>query len=217
MKIQNIYFLILILVFGLSIHLSKAQIPVYEINSSKFGIIGGTQLSSFHSQTYGDPHFKGGIHIGVAYNIPIMHRLSIEPQIMYIKKGARLDHNDSPYLYDDYGSLRYKLHYIETPLQLNIRTKSIVDFFIGGYASYLLDANFDLSTNYTLAYGDLNYDDFEKYDFGFNGGVAFNFVFTKLSLRYSHGVRDIAKSNSANILLTEAKNQAFSISLTTYF
>ncbi len=217
MQKQNKHILLMVVIFSLCAHFSYAQMqPVYKINSPKLGIIGGSQISTFHDQSYGDPDLTGGFHIGLTYNIPVLRNLSLEPQIIYIKKGAKIDYNNSPYFYDYYGSLRYKLHYLEMPLQLNIRTRSIMDFFIGGYASYLLNAQFDINTTVGYSYGDLNNEDFEEYDYGVSGGIAFNFVFTKLSLKYSRGLKDIAKSNSAYTLLTEAKNSIFSISLTAY-
>ncbi|QGY44627.1 outer membrane beta-barrel protein [Maribellus comscasis] len=189
--------------------------PVYSIHTPKIGVVGGFHLSNFYNESVGDPNFQPGFHIGTSLLLPLSQNFSFEPQLLYSKKGGELD-----YAYDFYyneQSVNYRLHYIEMPFLLNIHTRGITDFIIGGYGSYLLDATFSVTTAYSYGYGELNYGDFEKYDYGLVGGMAFNFPFSKLMFKYSCGFADVAKENTAYIYLKDARNHAFSVSFIRYF
>lgn len=208
------------LVLVLSLSAQNYQEP-YLILSKKqeprLGITGGMQLANFHSTTLGDPNVQGGFHFGMTCQFPLTKLVSFEPQLMYSKKGGEIDYTQVAYFYYYSGSLRYRLHYIEMPLQFNFHISQNVDLMVGGYASYLADATFNVTTAAGYGYGELNYGDFEKYDFGLSGGMAFNFLLSKLTLKYAHGLNEVARQNSAYIFLEGAKNSVFSISFTRYF
>ena len=187
---------------------------VYSIHESHFGILGGLQLSSFHNEDVGDPGFQFGFHGGFTYSMPLSKGVSFEPQILYSKKGGEIDYAYSAY---NHESINYRLHYLEIPLQFNIHTRSILDFIIGGYGSYLIDATYNVDTNYGYAYGDLNYGDFEKYDYGLIGGLGFNLPFSKITIKYSHGLRDVLKNTESYPYLEGDQNNLISVSFTGYF
>jgi hypothetical protein len=94
---------------------------------------------------------------------------------------------------------------------------SFSHFLFGGYGSTLLDATFNVTTPNAYGYGELSYGDFEKYDLGLIGGVAFNFPFSKLSIKYSYGFKDVLKNTDAYMYLKGARNDQISISFTRYF
>ncbi len=193
---------------------SSYSVPVYSIHEPHFGIIGGIQASSFHNADVGDPGFQFGFHAGFAYSIPLRKRASFEPQLLYSKKGGEVDYAYSAY---NHESINYRLHYLEVPLLLNIHTKNIVDFIIGGYGSYLIDATFNVETNYAYGYGELNYGDFEKYDCGLVGGIGFNFPFSKMSIKYSHGFIDVVDNVEAYPYLEGVQNNMITLSFTGFF
>lgn len=214
--------IVFVMLSALTFFVAKAQQQpeyyyksVYDIHTSKFGIVGGFHISNFHDESVGDPNFQPGFHFGASLNVPLSKNFSMEPQLLYSKKGGEIDY---PYhFYYNEQSVRYRLHYIEMPLLLNIHTRGITDFIVGGYGSYLLDATFSVTTNYTYSYGELNYGDFEKYDYGIIGGMAFNFSFNKVIFKYSYGFADVAKENTAYVYLENARNHQFSLSFVHYF
>ncbi len=189
-------------------------IPVYSIHEPKFGIIGGLHTSGFHDAEAADPSFQLGFHGGFTYSMPLSRRLSFEPQFIYSGKGGEVDYAYTPY---SHQSVNYRLHYLEVPLQLNIHTRRAVDIVIGGYGSYLIDATFNIGTNNRYNYGELNYGDFEKYDYGVIGGIAFNFPFSKLTISYSHGLKDVVNNIEAYPYLEGAKNNEITLSFTGFF
>ncbi|WP_158869584.1 porin family protein [Maribellus comscasis] len=196
-------------------HLTERFRPVYSVHTPKFGIVGGPQFSNFHDEAVGSPNALFGFHFGLAYSMPVSKRISFEPQLVYSKKGGAVDYAHAAYYYYD-GTLRYRLHYLEMPLLFNIHTKNILDFVVGGYVDYLADATFNVATPLGYGYGELDYGDFEKLDFGLTGGLAFNFPFRKITLKYSYGFNKVANDNSAYVFLEGAKNSTFSISFTRY-
>ncbi|RKD92536.1 porin family protein [Mangrovibacterium diazotrophicum] len=218
MKRTTIILTLLLACLGLNaqVYIKTIQLPD-QPNMPKLGLVGGFQLSNFHSTEIGEPNVQGGFHFGLTYNLPISERISFEPQLIYSKKGGQIDYAQVAYFYYYTGTLRYRLHYLETPILFNIHANKRLDFVIGGYTSYLADATFSLTTPVGYGYGELNYDDFEKFDFGMVGGIAFNFPFSKMTLKYSHGLQEVANANSAYLFLEGAQNQVFSVSFTRYF
>ncbi len=195
--------------------LNTTTIPTYTLPSPYLGIIGGIQTTSFYDEKYGSSNFQVGFNLGLTYCIPISKRFSFEPQLIYSKKGGEMDYSSLAYLYDE--SVRYRLHYLQLPLELSYQTNGVVDFIIGGYVSYLLDATFNVTDSGGTGYGELNYDQFEKNDFGIIGGIGFNFPISKLSIKYEMGLNDVTKNNSSYKYLTNSKNQGFSLTFTQYF
>jgi len=188
--------------------------PVYSIHEPHFGILGGIQASSFHGTDDSDPGFQFDFHLGFAYSMPVSKAVSFEPQFLYSRKGGEIDYAYSAY---NHESVNYRLHYLELPLQFNIHTKSIFDFIIGGYGSYLIDATFNVETNRAYGYGELDYGDFEKHDYGLIGGIGFNFPFSKVSIKYSHGLRDVLENAESYPYLEGAQNNEISLSFTGFF
>ena len=213
--------IVFVILSVLTFFVSKAQQqpeyynPVYNIHTSKFGIAGGFHISNFHDESVGAPNFQPGFHMGISMLLPLSQSFSLEPQLLYSKKGGEIDYAYNFYYNEQ--SVRYRLHYLEMPILFNIHTRGITDFIIGGYGSYLVDATFSVTTNYAYGYGELNYGDFEKYDYGLVGGMAFNFPFSKVMFKYSYGLANVAKENSAYVYLENARNHVFSLSFVRYF
>jgi hypothetical protein len=186
----------------------------YRFNRAHFGIVGGTQLSGFYDELAGDPNFQVGVHAGFTYHMPIVRGIALEPQILYSKKGAEFDRS---MLSRYHRPLNYRLHYLEAPLLLNISTNRVLDLIIGGYGGYLFDATYSVRTRYGDGIGELNYADFDPYDYGLVGGFGFNLPYAKFSVKYSQGMRDVLKNAEAYPELEKARNRMLSISFTGYF
>ena len=186
--------------------------PVYSIHEPHFGITFGPQATSFHSDSY-DSDFQFGFFIGGSLSLPLNNHISLEPQLIYNRKGGKGDYYINNF-YD--GSIRFKLHYLETPLLVNLHTKSVVDVILGGYAGFLLDSSFDYSGPYTYGYGELDNDQFEKVDLGLVAGIGINMPHGKIVFKYSHGFSEVAKEGNAYLFLEGAKNHGFSFSYIGY-
>lgn len=191
---------------------SPGYYPVYSIHQSHFGITFGPQVVSFHDDIY-DSEFQFGFFIGGSMSLPLSRRVSLESQLLYTRKGGKGNYFITNF-YD--GTVRFKLHYIETPMLFNIHTKGVVDILVGGYAGFLLDSNYDFSTPYNFGYGDLDTDQFEKIDLGLVAGIGINMPNGKIVFKYNHGLSDVAKEGNAYLFLEGAKNHGFSMSYIGY-
>ncbi|WP_130857957.1 porin family protein [Olivibacter jilunii] len=215
---KKITLLILLMVASVAVKCQVREkngysIPVYSIHEPHLGFTFGIQGTSLYNTQSVDADFRLGYHLGISYSLPLSKKVSFEPQLLYSKKGAEIDELIDRYTY---RSVNYKLHYLELPLKLNIHTKSIVDFVAGGYFSFLMDANYNVGTNYYYGVGELDYDKFNKMDLGLTGGIAFNLPFSKLSINYSHGFGKVIDNAGYYSYLNGARNQAIALSLTYY-
>ncbi|MDF0715979.1 porin family protein [Muricauda sp. 334s03] len=212
MKRIVVFAILTMMIYGVQAQNNLGYYPVFSIHDPHFGITFGPQATSFHSDSY-DSEFQFGFFLGGSFSLPLSKRFSLEPQLVYSRKGGKGDY----YINNFYeGSVRFKLHYLETPLLLNIHTKSVVDIIIGGYTGFLVDTNFDYSTYYYYGYGELDNDQFEKMDLGLITGIGINMPNGKIVLKYSHGLSDVAKDGNAYLFLEGAKNQSFSFSYIGY-
>ncbi len=187
---------------------------VRQDNKARFGLVGGIQLTTFQPDAVGDPSSQAGYLLGFTYKAPVTRGISLEPQILYSKKGGEIDEYASDY-YE--GAVNYRLHYLEGPVLLNLRTGKVLDLVVGVYGSYLIDATYSIDTHWGYGTGELDYGDFEKYDYGLIGGFGFNLPPAKFSVRYSHGMKAVLKDSSNYPELTDAKNQMVTFSLAVYF
>lgn len=187
---------------------------VYRPNKAHFGIVGGMQVSSFYDESAGDPNFQAGYQLGFTYQMPILKWISLEPQILYSRKGGEFDGISS----SNYNrTINYRLHYLEAPITLNIRPNRVLQLELGAYGGYLIDATYAIDMYYGKGVGELDYGDFEEYDYGLTGGLGFNVGPCKFSVRYSQGLRNVLKNAEKYPDLEGAKNNAVTFSFTGYF
>lgn len=212
MKRIVVFAILIVSIYSVKAQNNLGYYPVFSIHDPHFGITFGPQATGFHSDLY-DSEFQFGFFVGGSFSLPLGKRFSLEPQLLYSRKGGK-----GEYFINNFyeGSVQYKLHYLETPLLFNIHTKSFVDVIIGGYAGFLLDTNFDYSTHYYYGYGELDNDEFEKVDFGLIGGIGINMPNGKIVFKYNYGLSDVAKEGNAYLFLEGAKNQSFSFSYIGY-
>lgn len=185
----------------------------YPENDLKIGLQTGLQLSNFvNGLEYTNSELRS--HFGLNFYKPLNDYLAIEPQILFIKKGGSVDYRLSPF-YD--GEINFRLKYIEIPVLLNFHFNPSVGFLVGPYFSYLVDTDFTFNTPFTFGGGELNYNQFEPFEFGLIGGISFRTRRGQIALKYVQGFTDIAKDDNALLLLENAKNNMFMISFVRYF
>ena len=93
--------------------------------------------------------FKPGYSIGVGYDIQISDAISLQPNLQYIQKGAKLSVTDE---INDYKySESIDLNYIEMPVLIKFGLGSAKKFFLYGGPSigYWLNGNFKFSIENT--------------------------------------------------------------------
>ena len=132
----------------------------------------------------------GGVYFGLGLGL-----FSIQPEILYVRMGARME--ETP------DWMEYRLDYIQVPLLLkvNVLPGPISPMIYGGpYGAYLLKATGVSYISGVSESADIK-DQIKSTDYGvtFGGGIDFKLPGIKLSaeVRYNIGLANIAKDAEA--------------------
>jgi len=205
-------FLVIFSTFS-TVYAQQQQTSDESALSTKFGIKGGLNLTNLHSNNFADNQLKAGFNAGIFSKIPITPGFSVQPELLYSVKGNKSDYNN---FVEGNGQYRFNLGYIELPVLAVVNLAKNFSIHGGGYAAYLTNANIkDVNDNGNInGITELNANDFNRWDFGLAGGVAFDIEHVTLGARYNYGLTDIAKSgNFSTTVLGSAKNNGLSIYL----
>jgi hypothetical protein len=173
-----------------------------------FGIKGGLNFSKinveneFNLNDFNDKYLTG-LHVGGYVNLKLSEKLSFQPELMYASKGTKIDYE----LLGEPEEIKLRLDYLEIPFLAVYNIGSMIQLQAGPYIAFLLNADYtDNSDEASIDKGD-----FESFDFGLSGGVAFNFSALQVGGRYNYGIPDIAKSEQAQMAFGDANNGSFQL------
>lgn len=167
-----------------------------------FGVNMGT-LSLKTKGIYSNLETKGGINLGLFYEIPLTKRISFQPKFMFSAKGT------------DYkiDSIQYSLSpvYIEIPLNFGYRIGNFSLFagpyFACGIGGLAMDRKGNLKD---IRFGSGENKDMKQIDAGLNFGLGVNIKGVMISAQYGIGLVNIAPGKS---VYSEMKNRVFGISI----
>jgi len=194
-----------------TVHAQQQQTSNESALATKFGIKGGLNLTNLSSESFTDNHLKPGFNVGIFSKIPVTPGFSIQPELLYSLKGSKTDYNN---FVEGTGQYRFNLGYVELPVLAVVNLAKNFNLQVGGYAAYLTNANVkDVKNNGTIqSITDLNANDFNRWDFGLAGGLAFDIENFTIGARYNYGLTDIGKNgNLSSTALGNAKNNGLSI------
>ncbi len=199
------------LVIFSTVNAQQQQTSAETALSTKFGIKGGLNLTNLSSDNFSDNHLKAGFNVGIFSKIPVTPGFSIQPELLYSVKGSKTDYNN---FFEGSGEYRFNLGYVELPLLAVVNLTKNFSIHAGGYGAYLTNATIkDVNDNGTITgITDLNANDFNRWDFGLAGGIAFDIDNFTLGARYNYGLTKIGKSgNVSGDALGSAKNNGLAI------
>jgi hypothetical protein len=175
------------------------------------GIKGGMGFAKLSGDDIGDCDWRQGMNIGVFTEYSILNLVTIQPELLYVKKGAEAPYNlfsdqDIP-IVDTYMA---KLDYLEMPVlaSVSVPLPSIFQprIFAGPYVAYNLksEGHYSMSSPSDL-------DFIKSFDYGAVIGVGtdVDLLVAKVMLdgRYTHGLASIHED------LDDIKNRTFSVML----
>ena len=180
--------------------------------SPKFGIKAGVNLANLYVDDIEDENMKVGLNAGFIAKIPLVKGLSIQPELLYSSKGAKLSYNN---LLLGRGEYRFNLNYVELPLLAVINVAQKLNIHAGGYASYLAGVNVkDMEDDGTVTgVTSLDAENFNRIDYGLVGGLGIDVQNFSIGARYNYGLREVGKSDEggASRFLQNSKNSAISL------
>ncbi|MCC5928489.1 MAG: PorT family protein [Cyclobacteriaceae bacterium] len=181
--------------------LMVSAVITVQAQSPRAGIKGGLNLSNFYIDDIDDQNMRFGFHAGIYGQLPITSFLAIQPEINYSTRGAKLSYSGVAE-----QTARFNLNYIDIPVLAVIKLGEFAELHGGVYAGYLLKANIKTEGDFGSGVQNLDTDNFNTFDYGLSGGLGFNFGNMQTGFRYNYGLRRIASSTAANLLLGDAKN-----------
>lgn len=196
MKQENKTILLIVALFFIS-----SSIISVKAQSPRAGIKGGINLSNFYIDDIDDQNMRIGYHAGIYGQLPITSFLAIQPEINYSTRGAKLSFSGVAE-----QTARFNLNYIDIPVLAVIKLGEFAELHGGVYAGYLLRANIKTEGDFGAGTQNLDTENFNTFDYGLSGGLGFNFGNMQTGFRYNYGLRRIASSTAANLLLGDAKN-----------
>jgi hypothetical protein len=212
-KMKKIYVAALVLCV-LSVSGLRAQEQKTALEGSlspKFGVKAGVNLANLYVDNVEDENMKLGLNAGIYAKIPLTRGLSIQPELLYSSKGAKLSYNN---LLQGKGEYRFNLNYVELPVMAVVNIASKLNLQAGGYVSYLASANIkDMDDNGTVAdVTTLKADNFNRFDYGLVGGIGVDVQNFTIGARYNYGLREVGESGSiAGRLTANSKNSVLSL------
>jgi hypothetical protein len=187
---------------------SLVMLLAVSVAFSQFGIKGGVNLATIggadKTQNGVDPKAKLGIAGGISYKIGLILGLSIQPEVMYIQKGAVYEVSQTIGGYTGTGKLTFKGDYIDIPLLLKFNLPiPVFSPYIEGGASYsiLLSAKEkeEQSSNYPGDVSTSNETDIKdqmtKNDISWIVGVGFDLSILEIDARYVVGMKRLRKDD----------------------
>ncbi len=218
MKLRNDFLkksaVVLVLVFGMFVVVSaqEQQTSAEKNLTPKFGIKGGLNLSNLYTDQADDNNLKLGLNLGLYAKIPIAKGFSLQPELIYSSKGAKLTYSGN-IIQGSKGEYRFNLNYVEVPLLAVINIASNINIQAGGYVSYLASANIkDLKDDGTVHdITDLKADNFNRFDYGLVGGIGVDVTNFTIGARYNYGLKEVGSSGLAGRLTRNSKNSVIAL------
>lgn len=179
---------------------------------AKFGVKAGLNLSNMYVDDVKDENVKAGFNAGVFAKLPVARGFSIQPELIYSNKGAKLTY-DLPIVGD--GEYRFNLHYVELPVMAVINVVKNFNIHAGPYISYLAAANVTRidDDNDVSEVSDLKAENFNRIDYGLAGGLGLDFQNLTIGARYNYGLREIGNDGIAGEATRNSKNSVLSVYL----
>jgi opacity protein-like surface antigen len=166
------------------------------------GPVAGLNLANVGGDDAEDNSMLIGFHVGWGVNFNLTESISLQPQLLYSVKGAKLDTGD-----DD---APFALSYIEIPIWGRYNLESGLHFDFGPYIGFLMGAKFDGESEDGA--GNKYKDNYTGTDFGIGVGAGYELESgLGFALNYNLGLSNIADYEGGDLTNNVIK---FSISYT---
>ncbi len=191
----------------------EQQTPEESTINAKFGFKAGVNLSNLYNIEVTDNNVRVGFNVGVYAKVPLSKGVSIQPELLYTTKGAKVNYTNFAL---GQGEYRFNLNYLELPVTAVFNVGKNFNIHLGGYAAYLTNANItDANDDGTIdEIAELRASDFNRFDAGLVGGLGFDISNVTIGARYNYGLVDIGKvDNISSELIGKSKNSVLSFYL----
>ena len=192
----------------LVVHIALFSLIITNAQNVKFGVTGGTSISSQKFKSSGisvSGDSKVGFTAGVLADLGLSQNFAFQPGLNFVQKGSKLTSGGV--------TATQTLNYIELPLNLLYRTPAGSGKFFGGIGpvlGYGLGGKTESGGESTdIHFGSSNNDDYKAFEF--SGNIIAGYEFSNsffLSANYNHGFSNIVNGNGSDVT---GKNNYFGI------
>ncbi len=166
------------------------------------GIKGGLNASNLYIDNVTDENARIGFNVGL-FGQPISSdAFALQTELLYSTKGSVAQYT-SGFLNQE---VKYNLNYIDLPVFAVFKLGDTGEIHLGGYASYLLNANISYKGDLANGVDEIDKDNLKSYDYGLLVGLGINFGNVQVGARYNYGLVKIADSDAAKSVIGDAKN-----------
>jgi hypothetical protein len=148
-----------------------------------------------------DENARIGFNVGLYGQFLSSDVFAIQPELLFSTRGTRFS---SDGLVDQ--TAKFNLNYLDLPVLAVFKLGESAEIHLGGYGSYLLNANVSYSGDLGNGSEALNRDHFSSYDYGLAAGFGLNFKALQVGTRYNLGLVKIADGDVAEAILGDAKH-----------
>lgn len=170
-------------------------------NFGRAGIKGGINVSNLYVDNATDENARLGFNLGVYGQLFSTDAFALQPELLYSTKGSKVVYG-GPFNQE----IQYNLNYIDLPVLAVIKIGESAEIHLGGYASYLLDANISYKGDLVNGVDQIDKDNLKSYDYGLVGGMGINFGSIQVGARYNYGLVTLADSDAARTWIGNSKN-----------
>jgi Outer membrane protein beta-barrel domain len=190
---------------------SLAMLLAVSAAFSQFGIKGGIDLGTFSgadkSRDGVDPTHETGFAGGISYRIGLIAGLAIQPEVMYIQKGAVYKTDVSDGIYSTSQQATLKIDYIEIPvlIKFNIPLPVVSPYIEGGVSygiPFLAKEKDEQTTNVpglTSTSSETNIKHLTKNDFSIVFGIGVDLSILDINARYILGQKKLSDISDAKV------------------
>ncbi len=169
--------------------------------AGRSGIKGGLNMSNLYLDNVTDQNARLGFNIGVFGQLFSTETFALQPELLYSTKGSTAQYGGAIN-----QEISYNLNYLDMPVLAVFKLGDFAEIHVGGYASYLLNANISYKGDFANGSDPIDKDNLKSFDYGFSGGLGANFGKAHVGARYNLGLVQIANSNAARALIGDSKN-----------
>ena len=181
--------------FSLAAHQQAAA------QTGKSGIKGGLNMSNLYLDNVNDQNARMGFNVGVFGQLFSSETFAVQPELLYSTKGSTAQYGGAIN-----QEISYNLNYLDMPVLAVFKLSDVAEIHLGGYASYLLNANISYKGDFANGSDPIDKDNLKSFDYGISGGLGANFGKAQVGARYNFGLVKIADSNAARNVIGDAKN-----------
>jgi hypothetical protein len=199
MKMKNKIFsalFVIVLISVFAVQRADAQ------STKRAGIKGGLNVSNLYIDDINDEDARIGANVGFYGQVLSNDVAALQLELLYSTKGAHAMYTAGALSQE----VKYNLNYLDLPVLAAIKLGKSAEIHLGGYASYLLNANISYKGDLANGSDEIDKDQLKSYDYGLAGGIGFNFGAVQIGGRYNYGLVKIADTDGARAVIGDSKN-----------